>query len=282
MILATAISRVFGDRLELPRGNQGRAASEEGPRSWIMALVLCGLLARACCVSAQEESVAALAARNLHEAQEHYRKEPLSIEAAWQFARACFDVADAATNKAQRAEAANQGIAASKQALARESNSAPLIYYYGMNLAQLAQTKLLGALKIVHQMEREFLLVRALDEHFDYAGADRNLGLLYRDAPSLGSIGDRAKAREHLLRAVELAPLYPENRLNLIETYSKWHERDAASRQLKALEELWPEARASLTGAAWAASWADWDQRLKQVKNKIGEPSKPLEAPRQK
>ena len=47
-----------------------------------------------------------------------------------------------------------QGIAAAKQAVSRASNSAPAHYYLGMDLAQLAQTKSLGALKLVGQMER--------------------------------------------------------------------------------------------------------------------------------
>ena len=88
-----------------------------------------------------------------------------------------------------------------------------------MNLGQLARTKGLGALKLVNQMEHEFTRARDLDEQLDWAGPDRNLGLLYRDAPAIGSIGSRTKAREHLKRAVELAPQYPENRLNLIEAY---------------------------------------------------------------
>ena len=35
---------------------------------------------------------------------------------------------------------------------------------------------------------RRFLAALALDKNFDYAGPDRNLGLLYRDAPVLASI----------------------------------------------------------------------------------------------
>jgi hypothetical protein len=236
------------------------------------------LLAWVCCAFGEEESIAAAAARNFHEAQERHKKEPENSEAAWQFARACFDYADVATSKSQRAQIASQGIAACQEVIAKESNSAPAVYYYGMNLAQLAQTKGLGALKIVRQMEREFLLVRTLDEHFDYAGADRNLGLLYRDAPSLGSIGDRAKARQHLQRAVELAPPYPENQLNLIESDLKWREREAASRQLKQLEGLLPEAHAKFAGAAWAARWTDWERRLKQIKKRTEGSPKNLEA----
>src|ERR1051326_2638785 len=143
-----------------------------------------------------------------------------------------------------------------------------------MNLGQLAQTRGLGALKLVKQMEGEFTIAKDLDEHFDYAGPDRNLGLLYLGAPVLASIGSRSKARQHLKRAVELAPEYPENRLNLIEAYSKWGDRHDATRELKALEEGWDAARVQFAGEQWFSSWVDWEERLKKVKKKVEEPSK--------
>jgi hypothetical protein len=151
-----------------------------------------------------------------------------------------------------------------------------------MNYGRLAQTKGLGALKLVDDMEHEFLIVRELDENLDYAGADRNLGLLYRDAPSFGSIGSRTKARQHLVKATQLAPDYPENRLNLIEACLKWNDRNGARREFKSLEEILPQARSNLVGDDWAASWFDWDERLQKVKNKIEEPNKALESPREK
>ena len=209
------------------------------------------------------------AKRTFDESQVRYRRDTNSVEAAWQFARACFDLADLATRNSERAEIAEQGIAVSRQAVARASNSAPAHYYLGMNLAQLAQTKLIGALKIVNQMELEFSIVRGLDKQLDDAGADRNLGLLYRDAPAIGSIGSRTKARQHLQNAVTLAPDSPENHLNLIEAYLKWGERPAAQKELKALEEIWPRARANRTGEEWASSWMDWEARLKKVKAKL-------------
>jgi hypothetical protein len=49
-------------------------------------------------------------------------------------------------------------------------------------------------------MEAEFKLARELDESFDYAGPDRNLGRLYFMAPSIASVGSRAKARAHFAR----------------------------------------------------------------------------------
>jgi hypothetical protein len=230
--------------------------------------------------SGLEQDFAAYAQKDLQAARKQYRATPDDVTAAWQFARACFDVADFATNKAERAVMAQQGITACQKALARESNSAPAHYYLGMNLGQLARTKGLTALRLVSQMEREFQRAHDLEEQLDWAGPDRNLGLLYLDAPSIASIGSRVKAREHLIRAVELAPRYPANRLNLIEAYLQWREPNNARRELAALEQLWPAARTNFVGEAWAASWADWEQRLKKLKQKIETSAKPLEAPR--
>jgi tetratricopeptide (TPR) repeat protein len=232
--------------------------------------------------TAAETEFAAYAQRSFQQAQARYQKLPGEAAAAWQFGRACFDLAEFAANNTGRASLAEQGIAACRLAIARESNSAPAHYYLGMNLGQLARTRGLSALKLVDQMEREFNRARDLDEHLDCAGPDRNLGLLYRDAPVIGSIGNRARAREHLQRAVEVAPQYPENRLSLIEAYMKWGDRTGAFRELQTLETAWPAARTNFVGEAWAASWADWEPRLKKLKKKVEEPTKPLGSPRGK
>jgi tetratricopeptide (TPR) repeat protein len=229
-----------------------------------------------------EAEFAAYAKRGFQEAQARYRKAPGEATAAWQFGRACFDLAGFATNQTERASLAERGIAASRAALARDSNSAPAHYYLAINLGQLAQTKGLSALGLVDQMEREFIRARELNEHFDYAGPDRSLGLLYRDAPAIVSVGSRTRARERLRRAVELAPQYPDNRLNLIEAYLKWGDRTGAYRELQSLEAAWPAARTNFVGAAWAASWADWEPRLKKLKKKAEESTKPIGSPRGK
>src|SRR5882672_5305593 len=188
--------------------------------------------------AATEADFLAYAKNSFDESRSRYNKRSRTRDDAWQFGRACFDLAEFATNNSERVEIAEQGIAACRQLIASDSNSAPAHYYLAMNLGQLARTKGLGALRLVNEMEREFSSARSLDEHFDNAGPDRNLGLLYLDAPSIGSIGSRRKARQHLQRAAELAPQYPENRLNLIEAYLKWGDRADGRRELKALEDL--------------------------------------------
>lgn len=231
-----------------------------------------------CCVcfqsssSAAENSARTQAQTTFAERQSQHGKEPQNIETSWQFARACFDLAEFSTNRSERAELAEQGIGACRQAIARQSNSAPLHYYLALDLGQLARTRTLGALRLVSEMEKEFLAAIRLDAHFDYAGPDRSLGLLYRDAPSFGSIGSRSKAREHLQRAVELSPNYPENRLALIESELKWNDRTSAGTELKALEQRLPKAHAEFSGPRWATSWTDWDQQLASFKKALGDP----------
>ncbi len=227
-----------------------------------------------------QAAFAAEARKAYDQAKARYHSQPDNPDAAWDFARTCFDLAEYATNKPSRADPAEDGIAAARRAVEMKPGSAAAHYYLAMNLAQLARTRTLGALKLLGQMEREFDKARTLDERFDFAGPDRNLGLLYRDAPSLGSIGSRTRAREHLLRAVELEPDYPENRLNLIESYLKWGETSAARRELQALEAAWTKAKTELSGSNWASSWADWQPRLNQVKKRIEGSSKPLQTPR--
>jgi tetratricopeptide (TPR) repeat protein len=225
-----------------------------------------------------------LATVKIHESFEkahaRFQTDSNNLEAAWQFARSCFDLAELATNNPERADYANQGIAAGRQAVALNTNSAAAHYYLGMNIGELAETKRNpSAFRMVKEMEREFLTADALDEHFDYGGPDRNLGLLYRDAPVIISIGSRTKSHQHLEEAADLAPGFPENHLNLIESYLKWGYRAEAVHELEVLEKLWPDALKNLTGDTWALSWVDWNKRLKDAQKKLEEGSKTAAPP---
>lgn len=216
---------------------------------------------------------AQLARTNYEAAVARFRREPDSAEAALGAGRACFELAEFAARKAERASLANEGIAACQRALALQTNSGAAHYYLGVNLGQLARTKGWGALKMVNQLRDEFEAAANLDPHVNHAGPDRNLGYLYRDTPSF-SLGDKQEAAKHLERAVKLAPDYPENRLSLIEGLLKWGERKRAREELKTLEESLPEARTRFTGPAFAPNWTDWDQRLKEVQAKAHEQKK--------
>ncbi len=148
------------------------------------------------------------AEKHFQEARKKFQASTNDLGAAWQFGRACFDWADFAKNDHQRESIAGEGIAACRRVIAEDPKSVPGHYYLAMNLGQLAQTKTLGALTIVDEMEREFKTVRDLDAKFDCAGPDRNLGLLYFEAPGWpASIGSKARARQHLLHTGGLSQM---------------------------------------------------------------------------
>jgi tetratricopeptide (TPR) repeat protein len=222
-------------------------------------------------------------ARIFQEAQVRYQRETNQTEASWHFSRACFDWAEFATNHTQRAEIAVLGITAGHQAVARDPKLAAGHYYLAMNLGQLAQTKKLGALKIVDEMEREFKAARGFDAGFDFAGPERGLGLLYLDAPGWPmSVGNRNKARQHLQKAVELSPDFPDNRLSLLEAYLKWGEKQNVQSQLEVVEKVLAAACKKLTGEAWTTSWEDWDRRWEKIKSKMSESEKSVQSPKSK
>jgi tetratricopeptide (TPR) repeat protein len=221
---------------------------------------------------AQDKNFAVRAQTVFNRAQAQYQSDTNDPVTAWQYGRACFDWAGWATNKAQRAEVARDGIAACRQSLLL-TNSAAAHFYLGFNLGQLAQCEMLHGLRLVREMDHEWQMALKLDPSFDYGGPTRSLGLLYRDAPGWPlSLGNRRKALDYLQNAAALAPDDPENILNLAETYLKWGDRDNARKELDALDTLWPKAQKKLTGEAWEQDWYDWSKRRDILREKLDEP----------
>lgn len=182
----------------------------------------------------------------------------------WQFGKACFDLADSATNETTRGNFSRQGIAACQAAIAHDGKSGAAHYYLAMNFGELAQAEApsLAAYKLVHEVEREFKTAAELDEKFDFAGPARNLGQLYFQAPGWPlSVGNKHKAREWLNRAADLAPDYPENQINLAEMHIKWRERAEAEKALQAAELVWPGVTTNFPGIDWEKLRTEWNQR---------------------
>ncbi len=199
-----------------------------------------------------------------------YNQSKTNSRCALDFAKACFEFAEFATNKTQRAELANEGIEAAKNVLQVEPDNGEAHYWLAMNLAQLSRTKGWSALKIVKEMEKEYLRAIELNPFVDYAGPHRLLGILYRDAPGWPiSIGSKQKSKHHLGQAIKFAPEFPDNHIFLIESYLKWGEKSAAVDQYKKALPLIEKARGALTEDYWKASWADWTARLKKISDKL-------------
>ena len=230
---------------------------------------------------AAEDSTISRLEHIYHQARSRFQESTNSIEAAWQFGRACFDMADVAKTDSERARLAEEGIDACRTALAHKYGSGPPHYYLALNLGELARTKSLGALKLVREMETEFKQAIELDEKFDFGGPHRSVGLLYKDAPGWPtSIGSRNKARLHLRRANDLSPEYPDNRLSLLEAYLDWGETKAVLEQLSGIDDYLRTARKKFSGEEWLLSWRDWDLRFDRLKAKTKAASEKISSPR--
>lgn len=214
---------------------------------------------------AQVESIQAYDA-----ARSRYATNPANIQAAVDFGRACFERADDASDDSERVAIANEGSDVCRQVVHEASNSAAAHYYLGLNLAEIARIKRLSALHLLREMEREWAAALDLQPSLDYAGPDRTLGLLFRDAPGPPlSLGSRSKAAQHLEHAVKIAPEYPENYLNLIESRIKWHQISGARADLQQWDRLLPAQRRQFSDGKWDDDWLDWNRRAARCRARL-------------
>lgn len=202
-------------------------------------------------------------------AREAYQSDP-SPSNAVAFARLCFDAAEFSRNHTERESYARDGIGVGNRLAQEQPKMAAAHYYLAMNYGQLAVVKRMSALKLVDMIESSLLTAKSLDPNYDFAGPDRGLGLLYRDAPGWPiSLGNKTKARTHLAAAGKLAPSYPDNLLNLLEAHVQWKERKVAREQLESITKQWPALKRQFTGEKWESAWADWDKRLAAAKREL-------------
>lgn len=112
-----------------------------------------------------------------------------------------------------------RGVQCGEQAITLNPRAVYGNYWYGSNLGMLGSCRgVMASLRSVDPMHNAMQVVLKENEKFFFAGPHRALGRLYHQAPGWPiSIGKKAKAAEHLERAVQLAPHYFLNRLFLAE-----------------------------------------------------------------
>ena len=207
----------------------------------------------------------------LASARANYDKAKTNPEAAWRLGRAIFDLADVLDDSNESKKLAQEGVAICQQAVSLAPDQAPGHYYLALNLGELARSKKLGALKLLHVMEDELTKALEADPKFDYSGPDRTLGMLYLEAPSFPiSIGSRNKARAHLQAAVNRNPEYLENRICLAEADARWGDVKQLQSELNRIHAEIPSAKARFSGERWAADWRDWNNRIKKLEARQG------------
>jgi hypothetical protein len=219
-----------------------------------------------------QKKYAARTQKAFEDAKARYLADTNNVKLAIAFASAAFDSGDAAADDSKREDYAHDGMAVANHLLDQDAKSAAGHYYLAMNEGQWAKADApsLTSYRLVKEMEKEFKLANTYDETFDYAGPARCLGELYRDAPGWPlSIGSKKRAREYLEKASKIAPNYPENRLNLAESYLKWKDLDAARKELSGLDAIWSKAKTQLSDPYWDQPWEEWAARRAALHQKL-------------
>ncbi|HAM73694.1 MAG TPA: hypothetical protein DCM86_18830 [Verrucomicrobiales bacterium] len=205
----------------------------------------------------------------LPEAEARYRAARVAwetnrfdLERSSTLAETCFDRAEFCSADKERSALAEEGISASREVVRRSSNNVAGHFFLAMNLGQLARTRVFTALGLVSEMERHFLAAVALDPGFRDAGPERSLGMLYAQAPGWPtSIGSKSKARQHLQRAVDLAPDFPENLLSLLEAEMGFGDRRRVATRIPELDKTLARGRSLPALASRVEEWKEWESR---------------------
>jgi TRAP transporter T-component len=142
------------------------------------------------------------------------RAESRSAQRLAQEARLLHYMAEVAASDEERGTLRAQGLLAAEAALAIDREEPAAILWWTAHRGSLVSPRdPIAALRAAAEIETELLRLRELAPGYDHGAADRVLGVLYRRAPPLISVGSMKKAEEHLRAAMQRDPSYPGNQL---------------------------------------------------------------------
>ncbi|MDC8445477.1 MAG: TRAP transporter TatT component family protein [Nitrosomonas sp.] len=116
--------------------------------------------------------------------------------------------ADVEREKNKRMALYNNCLETADKALAGNADEIVALYWKAVAMGKLSEEMgILNSLRMTRPMEKLFLRVIALDEHYDNAGGHKALGRMYFRLPGFPvSFGNKEKAVFHLRRALALYP----------------------------------------------------------------------------
>lgn len=156
---------------------------------------------------------------------ERVRAEPRTAQRLAQEARLLHYLAEIAASDEERRALHAQGLLAADAALAIDRDEPAAILWWTAHRGSLVSPRdPIAALRAAAEIEAELLRLRELAPGYDHGAADRVLGVLYRRAPPVISVGSLKKAEEHLRAAMRRDPAYPGNQLFWAELLAQKHE----------------------------------------------------------
>jgi hypothetical protein len=159
------------------------------------------------------------------------------FEASWKLARACYWLGTRGPEAGRRA-ALDRGVKAGEQAIRLDAARPEGHFWTAANMGRLAESHgLMQGLKYRGRVKDELERVVAINRAWEQGSADRALGLWYFKVPRLFG-GSRAKAEEHLRRALSYHPKSAASLYYLAEVVAAGNKKEEAKRLLQETVEV--------------------------------------------
>ena len=182
---------------------------------WLSLLTMVALLCRTPCAYADcdAESYRRAAVEGFSGVISRLADQPDTPANLIELAHACFFLAELSKPEERKLALYRRGKEAAGMARdAQPADKSALLWWAVNSLGELRVRRPVSALWRLPDIRDELDALKARDEFFEHAAADRVLAKLYAEAPRV-LIGSETKAEQHFREALRIAPEFPANRI---------------------------------------------------------------------
>jgi len=159
---------------------------------------------------------------------------PASLSHSMTEAERLFRLGATTSDESEKRKLHEEGFRLAEDARTSSPDDPGALLQWTMHASAIAaMDKNLAALARIKDIEATLLRLREIAPGYRHAAADRTLGLLYRNAPMIISVGSTARAGRHLKEAFAKDPAYPGNCIFLADFYLAEGEKREARRLTK-------------------------------------------------
>jgi tetratricopeptide (TPR) repeat protein len=189
-------------------------------------------------------------ARSYRAADACLQQPECGVDGRWRAARALYFLTLTSSNADGAAELAKKCMDLEIQ----KEDPAEAHFYLALCMGARALARNMEGLKLIPRMLEQAETAVEKDPLVAHAGPHRLLGGIYLRAPAWPlSVGDLDEAIDHLQKAIELGPTWPENHLMLAEALVEDDRKDEARAAFEKAKQLLSDAAAE----GWRAVWRD-------------------------
>lgn len=178
---------------------------------------------------------------------EHIKNHPEDAEAYWKGARAAWWLGSVLTERKERLNVFERGMALGEKAVQLAPKSAEARFWWAGNMGSYGDVKgVMKSLSLLGPIRRELAAMNAIDDTYQSGGAYRILGIVDYKVPGFAG-GNKKRARERLEKALAIDPEHPATLYYLAEYFYEMGDNTSA----RSFLERWSTTRTPRLEAEW-------------------------------